>query len=143
MSVFVSPYLITIAIAWIGAHIVKYTILRINKEHPSLKTLLFMSGGMPSSHSATSVALLTIIGLRDGTESGLFGIAALFTLIVMHDAVRVRRSSGEQGVALRALIEKIKSKIVAPPIIKGHTPLEVGIGAIFGVAVGIIVFLLT
>ncbi len=143
MSTIVYPYLVTIIVAWFGAHLIKYIILKIKKERPDLKTLLFVSGGMPSSHSATSVALLTIIGLRDGTDSGLFGIAALFAMIVMHDAVRVRRSTGEQGAVLQALIQKLKSKIVPPPIIKGHTLMEVVVGAGLGLVIGVIVHILT
>lgn len=139
----ISPYLITVLIAWFGAHIVKYVIGLIKKEKRGFRSQLFMSGGMPSSHSTTVVALVTIIGLRDGIGSGIFGLGVLFALIVMYDAVKVRRSSGEQGAAIHALIKEQNSKVKLPRAAKGHTPLEVAIGSIFGVLIGLVVFLST
>ncbi len=102
-----------------------------------------MSGGMPSAHSATVVAMTTIIGLKDGIDSGLFGLAVLFSLIVMYDAMKVRRSSGEQGLAIHALIKESKSKVKLPRVAKGHSPLEVVFGVILGLVIGVVVFLAT
>ena len=139
----VSPYLVAIVIAWLGAHVIKFIFSLIKKEKYSLRSYLFMSGDMPSSHTATVVAVATLIGLRDGISSGLFGLAVLFALIVMYDAMKVRRSSGEQGEAIKSLIEAQKIDIKLPRVSKGHTPVEVGFGAIFGAIIGIVVFLST
>jgi hypothetical protein len=98
---------------------------------------------MPSSHSASAVALVTLIGLKDGFESAIFGLGALFALIVMYDAVKVRRSSGEQGEAIHSLIKEQKSGIKPPRAAKGHTPFEVVVGASLGLTIGIVVFLAT
>ena len=139
----ISPYLITIFIAWFGAHVVKYIVSLIKKEKRRFGSHLFVSGGMPSSHSTTVVAMVTIIGLRDYINSGLFGLSVLFALIVMYDAIKVRRSSGEQGIAIHELIKEQKSEVKLPRVAKGHTPLEVAIGALLGVLIGVIVFLST
>jgi len=139
----ISSYLIAILVAWFGAHIIKYIVSYIKKERRGFRSQLFASGGMPSSHSATVVAMATVIGFRDGIDSGLFGLAALFALIVMYDAVKVRRSSGEQGAALTELIKEQKSNVRLPRVAKGHTPVEVVIGAFLGVIIGSIVFLAT
>ena len=139
----ISPYLITIFVAWFGTHIVKYITVLIKKEKYGFRSHLFISGGMPSSHSTTAVALMTIIGFRDGISSGLFALSVLFALIVMYDAVKVRRSSGEQGTAICELIKEQKSSIKLPRVAKGHIPLEVIIGAIFGVLIGAVVFFST
>jgi acid phosphatase family membrane protein YuiD len=98
---------------------------------------------MPSVHTATVVSLMTVIGLIQGIESSTFAIATLFAVIVMYDAVMVRRSSGEQGVALHALIREQKSKVQLPRAAKGHEPLEVAVGAIIGLGVGLFVFFIT
>lgn len=143
MSINESPYLIAIFVAWFGAHIIKYIVSYTKKERRGFRSQLFTSGGMPSSHSATVMAMTTVIGFRDGIESGLFGLAVLFSLIVMYDALKVRRSSGEQGVALVELIKEQKSNVRLPRVAKGHTPLEVVIGASLGVIIGSIVFLAT
>ena len=139
----VSPYLLTTLFAWLGAHAIKYVISSFKKEKRNLRAHLFISGGMPSSHSAAVVSMTTMIALRDGIASGLFGLAVLFALIVMYDALKVRRSSGEQGVAIRHLIKDMKSKVELPRVALGHTPLEVSLGATLGFVVGIIVFFAT
>jgi len=138
-----SPYLVAIIIAWLGAHLIKYIISLIKKEKYELKSYLFMSGGLPSSHTATATAIMTVIGLKDGTDTGLFGLSVLFALIVMYDAMKVRRSSGEQGEAIKSLIESHNSKIKLPRVSKGHTPVEVAFGALLGMIIGAVVFLST
>lgn len=86
---------------------------------------------------------MTLIGFTDGTHSSVFGLAALIAGIVMYDSVMVRRSSGEQGAAIQALIKEQKSSVLLPRSAKGHTPLEVLVGAILGALVGTIVFFAT
>jgi acid phosphatase family membrane protein YuiD len=145
LSEVLSPYLITIFVAWLMAHLVKYVVSSLRNEDRKFISIsrLFMSGGMPSSHSTTVVAVATIVGLRDGISSGLFGVAALVTLIVCYDAVKVRRSAGEQGEAICALIKEQKSKVKLPRAAKGHEPMEVMAGAILGLTIGVVVFLST
>jgi acid phosphatase family membrane protein YuiD len=84
-----------------------------------------------------------VIGLRDGFDSGLFGLGLLFALIVMYDAVKVRRSSGEQGRAIHQIIKESGSKVSLPRAAKGHTPIEVVFGTILGATIGVVVFLST
>lgn len=141
-----SPYIITIVAAWIIAHTIKFIICSIKKEkYKRFRSYLFMSGGMPSAHSATTMALATLIGLKEGFSSGLFGVAILFSIITMYDAVKVRRTVGEQGVAIEKLIKETKNEnnIKLPRVSKGHTPLEVAFGAILGILIGWVVFLAT
>lgn len=139
----ISPYLISVLAAWFGSHLVKYIISSIKKEKSNLRTYLFISGGMPSAHSAAVTAMTTLIGLRDGFGSGLFGLSLLFACITMYDAMKVRRSSGEQGEAIRQLIKEKKSNVNLPRVAKGHTPVEVAFGIMLGVSIGVIVFLST
>lgn len=138
-----SPYVIAIVIAWLLAHVVKYVIAFSRGTQVDLTHQLFISGGMPSSHAATSVAVWMVILLKDGMESGLFGLATFVVLVVCYDAVKVRRSSGEQGEAIAELIKESKSKVRIPRAARGHTPLEVIAGAVFGAVIGLVVFLAT
>lgn len=139
----VSPYILALASAWLIAHIVKYSLSVKNHERNSLLTQLFISGGMPSSHAATTTAVWIVILLIDGAGSGLFALATLITLIVCYDAVKVRRSVGEQGAAIYALLAEQKSKVMPPRSARGHTPLEVLAGAVLGATIGSIVFFAT
>lgn len=122
-----SPYIIAICLAWLGSHAVKYATGSMEGGWRGFRAL-FASGGMPSSHSATVVALMTVVGFKDGFGSGLFGLSMLFAMIVMYDAAKVRRSSGDQGRALRELIKEQKSKVDMPYVTNGHLPLEVLFG---------------
>ncbi len=141
--VIVSSYVLAILAAWLLSHIVKYGVALSQGEQPDLTHQLFLSGGMPSSHTATSVAVWMVILLRDGAQSGLFGLATLVVLVIAYDAVKVRRSSGEQGEAITQLIRETRSDIRLPRAAKGHTPAEVLVGALFGALVGFVVFLAT
>jgi acid phosphatase family membrane protein YuiD len=105
-----SPYLWAAGIAWIIAQGSKYLIAIIQSKTVRKFRSLYISGGMPSAHSATVMAVTTVVGLRDGIDSGLFGIVALLSAIVMYDAVMVRRSSGLQGDILTQLLKDTKSK---------------------------------
>jgi acid phosphatase family membrane protein YuiD len=139
----VSPYLLAGAVAWLIAQGLKYLILSIKGRTFKHYKQLYLSGSMPSAHSATVVALVTVIGFRDGPMSAIFGLAVLLAAIVMYDAVMVRRSSGEQGAALTALLVETKSAVPKPRVAKGHTPMEVLAGIVVGVLVGIVVILAT
>lgn len=143
MEWYISPYIFVIVSSWLVAHTTKFVIAKVKKQERRFVTQLFISGGMPSSHSAAVVSVALLIGLRDGVATGIFGLAALVAFIVMYDAVKVRRSSGEQGMALRQLITEQKSNIVLPRAAMGHTPIEVMIGALLGAVIAIVVFLAT
>ena len=143
MDVLFSPYIVALIAGWVVAQGAKYIIMVIRHRSFDHLRQLYLSGNMPSAHSATVVALVVVIGLRDGIDSGLFGLAALLASIVMYDAMMVRRSSGEQGEAIQQLIREQKSSITLPRAAKGHTPVEVVVGMLLGILVGIVVFLAT
>ncbi len=138
-----SPYILAIVVAWGVAQGAKYFYIAHKERSFHSFRHLYLSGNMPSAHSATVAALLTVVGIKDGVDSGIFGVAALFAGIVMYDAVMVRRSSGEQGRAIFELITEQKSKVKIPRAAKGHEPLEVLVGAGVGVVVGVVVFFAT
>lgn len=138
-----SPYIVAAAVAWVVAQGLKYLLASIKGRTFGSLRQLYLSGSMPSAHSATVISLLVVIGLRDGTGSAVFGLAALFAAVVMYDAVMVRRSSGEQGAALRGLFQDLKRDPIAPfRTAKGHTPREVVGGIIVGIIVGSLVHFL-
>lgn len=139
-----SPYIVAIVAGFFLSQFIKAVIAVIQQKHRGIRANLFISGGMPSSHSATAIALWVTVLLLDGVGSAVFGLASAFALIVLYDAVKVRRSSGEQGVALIAIITQLeesgaiaKGSVPLPRVAMGHTPKEVLAGAVLGVAIGI------
>lgn len=139
----ISPYLLSIVLAWLTAQGGKLFIYSIRNKVPISYRQLYVSGSMPSSHSAAVVALMSVVGMREGVDSAIFGVITLFAAIVMYDALMVRRSSGEQGEALSLLIKEQKSKILLPRAAKGHQPLEVAVGALLGMVIGFGVYFFT
>lgn len=142
-EVIISPYILAIVLGWTLSQLIKSIIAMTRHRRLSIRGTMFVSGGMPSSHSATIMAVWTTILIMDGVTSGLFGLASVVALIVLYDAVKVRRSSGEQGAAVVALLEETKSTIARPRVAMGHTPTEVLVGSLLGVSVGILVWWLT
>ena len=132
-----SPYLIAALLGWIIAQGSKYIFALIKGRSVRKLQSLYISGGMPSAHSATVTALVSVIGLKNGIDSGLFGLG------FMYDAMMVRRSSGKQGIILKKLISEINSPIKTPRFAKGHEPIEVLVGAVIGVVIGTVVYFAT
>lgn len=140
----ISSYVIAPVLGWFVAQILKHIFnARLRKDKKAYYSPLIISGGMPSAHSAAVVALLVVVGVKDGMGSAVFGLALLFAAIVMYDAMMVRRSSGDQGEILNALLKEQKSDVRLRKIARGHTPLEVAAGALVGAAVGFVALLIT
>lgn len=134
-----STYIIAVIAAWLIAQGSKYLVSVVRNRDLGQVKRLYMSGGMPSAHSASVVAVLTVVACLDGVNSALFGVTLLLGSIVLYDAVMVRRSSGEQGEALQRVLKKIGDDGEKPMIAKGHTPLEVVVGGLLGLVIGLAV----
>lgn len=126
--------------AWAIAQVIKSVINSVMAKRFTWETIL-ASGGMPSSHSAFVTALSVVIAAKYGLGSVHFAIAAALGLIVMYDACGVRRAVGEQAKVLNNIIEALKedSQMGGEKALKeilGHSPFQVAMGCILGIAVG-------
>lgn len=117
-----------------------------NKLSLSFKNL-FAYSGMPSGHSALIVSLVTIVGLEAGFDSAEFALSFVLAIIVIRDALGIRRYLGEHGKTLNILVNDLKDDEVLekkyPHLLEkiGHTPLQVLIGSIIGFLVSLFGFL--
>ncbi len=100
------------------------------------------AGGMPSSHSAVVAGLATLIGKYEGVGTPIFAVSLIVAFVVMYDACGVRRAAGKQAALLNKLIEtpgltgmQVSERLVE---VLGHTPVQVFVGALIGVVVGLI-----
>ena len=131
--------LISAVSGWIIAQILK-TIIHTYFTKSFVAERLVGGGGMPSSHSATVCALSTATALQYGAASFEFAIAAIFAMVVMYDAIGVRQESGKQAVVLNDMIELFshmgKDLTIETQLKEfiGHTPLQVLIGGLLGIA---------
>lgn len=138
-----NPVLIAAVMGWFVAQVLKTLIhLLITKEF--VLERMVGSGGMPSSHSATVCALATATGIQYGGDSFEFAVAVIMAIIVMHDAMGVRRETGIQARVLNEMISLFKEMGTKMPVedklkeFVGHTPLQVWMGALLGIITGLL-----
>lgn len=127
--------------AWLIAQLLKVTIYAVVNKKFNFK-LLLGSGGMPSSHSATVMALATAVGRTQGWESPLWIVTLTFAIIIMTDAVGVRRAVGQQAKILNKMLDEFctEGKISETKLkeLLGHTPVEVIVGALLGIGIAVV-----
>ncbi|MFA6072916.1 MAG: divergent PAP2 family protein [Candidatus Woesearchaeota archaeon] len=134
---FVSSYLfIAVFVAWISSVFLKFVIKSFRGEINSFSSA-FSNGGMPSSHSALVASLSAGIYMLEGLTPTFF-ISLVFAVIVMSDAVKVRKNLGEQGDTLNKLLLKLKQHPIT--IVHGHSSFQVLIGAMWGIFVSVGIF---
>ncbi|MFC2176355.1 divergent PAP2 family protein [Bacteroidota bacterium] len=133
--------LIAFSAANLIAQFIKILTVAIKKK--SFKwTILFATGGMPSSHSSSVVAMSASVGFVDGFDSTTYAIAVCFATVVMFDAAGLRRNASKQAMVLNRMIKELLSADSNVRTVKlkeflGHTPNEVLMGALLGVAVSV------
>ena len=142
-DLFHNKILIAALVAWAIAQAIKailYTI--VNREFRFER--LVGSGGMPSSHAATVCALTTAVAMQFGLGSFEFAISFVLSSVVLHDARGVRQEAGKQAVTITAIIDHLikEGTIIELPNwelkeLIGHTPLQVLIGSIMGICIGL------
>ena len=130
-------------IGWGSAQVLK-TIIYALMHHTLDLSRIFGDGGMPSGHSATVCAAATSAGMLYGLNSFPFAIGVIVAIIVMHDAMGVRLETGKQAKLLNEFLDlfaKLEQPLSDQEKLKelvGHTPLQVCMGGILGIATGIL-----
>ena len=143
-DVFQNTIFVSAALGWLIAQVLKTLIyLIINKRFVAER--MVGGGGMPSSHSATVCALATAAGMKYGGGSFEFAISAMFAIVVMYDAMGVRRETGIQAKVLNEMMDLLTNMgkdMSAEDRLKelvGHTPLQVLMGALLGVLIAVLI----
>ncbi|XAR64430.1 hypothetical protein NMG60_11024764 [Bertholletia excelsa] len=137
-SIFTNYPLISALVAFAIAQSTKFFTSWYKERRWDLKQLIG-SGGMPSSHSATVVALAVAVGFREGFEGSLFGIALVLACVVMYDAFGVRLHAGRQAEVLNQIVYGLPAEhplAESRPLreLLGHTPPQVIAGGLLGLA---------
>lgn len=107
-------------------------------------------GGFPSSHTSTVTALTIAVAMLEGVESTAFSITAIFSLIVIYDAVNVRYYAGKNIQLTKQLISDLEemSKLkFNDPIyfekmksVLGHRYIEAVGGVVLGILVAVVLY---
>lgn len=134
-------YIIVPILVWVFIQTFKVIWDLVTNHKFNFKRILG-AGGMPSSHSAVAISIATMIGKTEGLTSPIFALSVVFAFVVMYDAAGVRRAAGKQAKLLNKLIEtpgltnvQVQEKLVE---VLGHTPVQVFVGALIGLIVGLI-----
>ncbi len=138
--------------SWCAAQVIK-TLLNFIQTKNFNPERLFGAGGMPSSHSALVCSATIAVCRKCGFDSSEFAIMFIIAMVVMYDAMGVRRSAGlharelnrikrifaVRGIKLNEETSdgkrggKKKDKDLKEYL--GHTPFEVLGGALLGILV--------
>ena len=125
--------------SWVLAQVVK-TIIHLFATKKFVPERLIGSGGMPSCHSASMCGLVTSLLINEGIKSPITALACVMAVVVMYDAVGVRRETGTQSAVLNEILENDRqtdNQLTARKKLRehiGHTPVQVWVGAAIGIA---------
>ena len=119
------------------AQLIKFILFTFQSRKINFK-IFTTTGGMPSAHSAGVMGLSTMVGILQGFDSYLFAACLGFSLIIMYDAAGLRRAAGKTAACLNRMmddfyhqdLQNVGGKLKE---LLGHTPLEVFVGAMFGI----------
>lgn len=136
--------LLTGLVAWLCSQVMKTIIHLIIHKRFEWERLMG-DGGMPSSHSATVMAIAVATGLRCGWDSPVFAVAAILALVVMHDARGVRQETGKQAKVINNILQLFESmgqgRLTPEETLKelvGHTRRQVFVGAALGAVIALL-----
>lgn len=109
-------------------------------------SLIFGTGGMPSSHSAVVTAAAVSVGHYRGFDTPLFGLAFAIATVVVYDATNIRRQAGFHAQQINRIVKEVFEGKVKPVKelkelreVLGHSWAE----AMGGIALGILVSIFT
>ena len=129
-------------LAWLIAQVLKIFI-ELALYHKINWIRIWESGGMPSSHSSCVVACATAVGKLYGVSSPIFAVATVLAMIVMYDAMNVRRTAGEMAKIVNYMMENwsdMKPEMFGKKLkeLLGHTPTQVFFGALLVIFIGLL-----
>lgn len=137
--------LIVPIISWAICQTLKIFTNLITAKEFDIKRIV-ADGGMPSAHSATVFSLAVMCGWTAGFDSELFALSLLLAIVVMRDAVGVRRDTGKNAAKIKELADAVNKNMQSADgeidtgklkFVAGHSPFEVAAGVIIGLAVSV------
>lgn len=122
--------------AYLCAGSLKFVINSAREKRPAFGRIGM--GSFPSTHTSIVSSITFLVLLREGVESPLFGLAVAIGLIVIIDALDLRRKVGEHATAINRIVGTAARD---PTLLResiGHKPLEVVGGILTGAACALV-----
>ena len=130
-------FVLSVAVTWTVANVMKPIIILIREKKITRKTIA-TNGGMPSGHTALVVSLTAALFLETGL-SPVFVTGLVLAILVMYDALKVRIEIERQArIINRFLEEKGMPERLEENV--GHTPAEVLVSVVLGIAIPIFIY---
>ena len=140
-DIFSNSVFICAVIGWFSSQGIKMFLTFMQIGRFDLERLMG-SGGMPSSHTASIMAATFQIGQAYGYDHPAFGLGLVMALIVMYDATNVRMAAGRQAKLIKQIVTRLgEHHFQIEKELKellGHTYLEVLVGMVLGICIGIL-----
>lgn len=145
-GIFQNPVFIATVVASLMAQILKLPLCYLQKKEWDW-SLLFSTGGMPSSHSAVVTAAAVGVGHYAGFDTPLFGLAFAIATVVIYDATNIRRQAGFHAQQINRIIKEVfTGEIKTVEDFKelrevlGHSPAEALGGIVLGILVNLVLW---
>ena len=145
IGIFNNPTFIACLVASILAQVLKLPLEYLRTKEWNW-SLIFSTGGMPSSHSAVVTAAAACIGHYVGFDTPVFGLAFAVAMVVIYDATNIRRQAGFHAQQINRMVKELFEGKAKPMEeynelreVLGHSPIE----AVGGIVLGIIISFLT
>lgn len=145
-GIFQNPVFIACVIASLMAQILKLPLEYLRKKEWDW-SLIFSTGGMPSSHSAVVTAAAASVGHYAGFDTPLFGLAFAIATVVIYDATNIRRQAGFHAQQINRIIKQLFEGKAKPSEefdelreVLGHSPAEALGGVILGILVSVVLW---
>jgi len=141
MTILDNPIFIATALASIVAQVIKTIIDTFHEGHFHWQSL-FRGAGMPSSHTATVIALTLSVYLVEGLTT-LFLVTFFIAAIVVRDVIGDKIfATHQQNIINNVVQQMMHHEKVSWNHLIGHSITEVLAGTVLGVSVTLLVFTL-
>ena len=143
-DLFQNKALIAAVLAWLFAQLIKTVICAVVSKKLQMERM-WGAGGMPSAHSSMVCALAIATARFYGADSPIFALSLVLALVTIYDAMGVRREAGRHAKVLNHYLngleldkaeteeEAVEFETIDLKELIGHTPMQVIMGAIFGI----------
>ena len=131
-------YLIAPFVGWVVAGSLKFVINSARMRGPAWRQIGY--GGMPSTHTSIMTTTIVLVGLGEGWTSPSVAVAAAVGIIVILDAMSLRRQVGAHARALNSLMSAVPAHAALRERV-GHRWTEVLGGVVVGSACAFVVHL--
>jgi acid phosphatase family membrane protein YuiD len=131
-------------IAYLVAGSLKFAVNSLRSRRPAWEQVGM--GSFPSTHTAIVACPLTLVALREGIATPVFGLGFALLVVVVIDAMDLRRRVGTQAQAINALRRSQPaagdSSLVPLRERTGHSAVEVAGGLLVGATCALVLDLL-